>query len=1648
MEKENKIAITKGWCIFLAIVGIISLIGTPSLASMAERSSGQSTTTSIGSMVEKSSSQSDNIQSTTTGMGSMVEKSSSQSDNIQSTTTGMGSMVEKSSSQSDNIISDNHGIPPFDDPRGTLNVIPYGFQIFGSGTAGWTTEAFHTGSYSVKLTTTATGDYAAVSVNYHLALSGLDSISFWYKHTAYANYCGPRVSIGIDNNVNGVIDHLVISADVGQANVWTQRNLPIDDDRWWYGTYDPGTGVYTQEGGPITFATIKSLYPSADVLNMAFYMGVVGAGAGAGSVYIDDIAINSVAYYGSIQDTVDAASSGDTISVAAGTYDEQAVIGKSLTIQGAGDSTIIKPSSAAKLTQIFDGLFWYGGTKQIAGIVVANVPSGTSVTIKNLKVDESSVITKPTGADYLTGIFYRETGGCIDHVSIVGGGAWSGGDRAYGLYLSAATNTVTVEVKDSSITNFDKNGIEAMGATLSFSIHDSTITGRGPITDEVQNGVDVGRDAVGTVNYNTISNLAYQTEQWWAAGIMFYHYVLPTGKSATAIGNTITDCQIGIIFKNANGLAQDNTVSGAGLIGIYAEPNYAGTYTASFVGNTISVAKDDSYYHDENAAIGANTYDSLTPGTGASLTVTIHDNRLISASSTLADGISIGVGGAKGSIVATITNNIISNWQYGIRLTGALVNAASSNANFNSIAGNLIYGAYNGGTGTLDASGNWWGTNTPTGVAAIISGAVDYTPWLDVGTDMSGDPGFQGDFATLWVDDDSLQTGTTGRIQEGINLVSGSTVNVAAGTYDEQVVIDKTLTLQGAGDSTIIKPSSAAKLTQIFDGLFWYGGTKQIAGIVVANVPSGTSVTIKNLKVDESSVITKPTGADYLTGIFYRETGGCIDHVSIVGGGAWSGGDRAYGLYLSAATNTVTVEVKDSSITNFDKNGIEAMGATLSFSIHHDTITGRGPTLVGDEVQNGINAGRGSTGTVNNNMISDLAYQPETWWAAAILFCDSSGSANGNTITNCQIGIIYQDGGGSAQGNTINGGTVGLLGLWAQYTKSGTWTVSFSGNGVSGVRDSPPYENAAVGIQSWDSGAIITATIDNNQLTGGGSTSADGIYIGDIPANGPAGSITVAITNNIVSGWQHGINLVSSVTGATITGNTIQNNVAPGSGVHIVSGINAANIHVNFNTIAGNGGSGGYGVSNGGTGTLDAEYNYWGAASGPTHPGNPGGSGDPVSGNVDYYPWIDTNPPWYVTLNFQKLGDPLIKDTAVFGEKLDALDGQDVYDVPKPGIQPVPYIYAYFDAGLTEPYAKLWEDYRHFLHKEQTWTCKLQAQTDAHPSSTNVVISWDTAKINLSEYDYVGLYDGTTLLANMKTQSSYTISVLDDQIVVLTIKCQIGHTPVAIDDSYNARENTVLTIAAPGVLGNDTDVDGDPLTAVLDTGPPHGTLTLNSNGFFTYTPNPDYNGVDTFKYKAYDGIYYSNVATVTIQVIKRHELDIKTHWNLISIPYSEPIQKTSIIVRYSGNNYTWDQAVTNGYILSVLYDWDRTGQQYADPSSTTTLLPGRGYWCWAYYDCEFFIWSDAVDPTGHITDLKSKWNIMGLPYETPLPITDLLVVYNGNTYTWNQAVANQIILGFVYGWDRTTQVYTLETAFNPDYGYWMYAYHDCVLKKA
>ena len=91
--------------------------------------------------------------------------------------------------------------------------------------------------------------------------------------------------------------------------------------------------------------------------------------------------------------------------------------------------------------------------------------------------------------------------------------------------------------------------------------------------------------------------------------------------------------------------------------------------------------------------------------------------------------------------------------------------------------------------------------------------------------------------------------------------------------------------------------------------------------------------------------------------------------------------------------------------------------------------------------------------------------------------------------------------------------------------------------------------------------------------------------------------------------------------------------------------------------------------------------------------------------------------------------------------------------------------------------------------------------------------------------------------------------------------------PIAAADEYTLDEDTTLTVPlATGILANDVDLDGDVLSATLMNAPMHGTLDLEPDGSFTYVPDKDYTGTDTFTYTASDGALSSAEATVTLTI--------------------------------------------------------------------------------------------------------------------------------------------------------------------------------------
>ena len=129
-------------------------------------------------------------------------------------------------------------------------------------------------------------------------------------------------------------------------------------------------------------------------------------------------------------------------------------------------------------------------------------------------------------------------------------------------------------------------------------------------------------------------------------------------------------------------------------------------------------------------------------------------------------------------------------------------------------------------------------------------------------------------------------------------------------------------------------------------------------------------------------------------------------------------------------------------------------------------------------------------------------------------------------------------------------------------------------------------------------------------------------------------------------------------------------------------------------------------------------------------------------------------------------------------------------------------------------------------------------------------------------YTPAGGYSGPDSFTYHASDGSLTSSTVTVSISVVAV----NDPPVTVVDSATTTEDTALTVSAPGVLGNDSDPEGAGLTAVLGTGPAHGTLNLAANGGYLYTPAANYNGADSFTYRASDGGVQSALTTVSLTV--------------------------------------------------------------------------------------------------------------------------------------------------------------------------------------
>jgi VCBS repeat-containing protein len=204
--------------------------------------------------------------------------------------------------------------------------------------------------------------------------------------------------------------------------------------------------------------------------------------------------------------------------------------------------------------------------------------------------------------------------------------------------------------------------------------------------------------------------------------------------------------------------------------------------------------------------------------------------------------------------------------------------------------------------------------------------------------------------------------------------------------------------------------------------------------------------------------------------------------------------------------------------------------------------------------------------------------------------------------------------------------------------------------------------------------------------------------------------------------------------------------------------------------------------------------------------------------------------------------------------------------------------------------------------------------------------------------------DGTfayTPAANFHGTDSFTYRTADAQsqsnVATVTITVNpVNDAPTAADEAFATDEDTPLTLAAPGVLGNDTDVDGDALRAVLVSGPAHGALTLNADGSLTYTPAADFNGGDSFTYRASDGSLTSSPATVRITVNPVNDAPVAAN-------DTYTVQQNAILSVPAPGVLGNDSDVDSPTLTAAVVAGPASGTLTLDPNGSFTYVPSAGF---------------------------------------------------------------------------------------------------------
>ncbi|MFZ4523554.1 MAG: beta strand repeat-containing protein, partial [Bacteroidales bacterium] len=486
-----------------------------------------------------------------------------------------------------------------------------------------------------------------------------------------------------------------------------------------------------------------------------------------------------------IQENTTFAQPGDVVLVAPGTYTEQLhITTNNLTINGAGKaSTTIK--SPATLP-----LFFTTGSNSNKPVVF--VDGVNTFTLKDVKVDGDH---KGSANYRFDGIAFWNAGGTVNNADVVNvmDNAFSGAQHGVGVYAYNNTPSLnyTIALNNINVNNFQKNGIALNGSdgvsNLTVDLDHVTVVGMGNTPVTAQNGIQTS-SANGTINDCSISQIAYSGANWTATALLVYG-----PGTITADHVDIDNSQTSVYWIDANGTYKNSAITNPLMDGIY------GLSTSGTMNFTV----------DNVSLTGANVTDSwgINP---------------------LADG---------GTINMNIANCNVTNFDYGMyayryNTSGGIINTT---AHHNSIVGNT-HGFATNTSNLQDATCNWWGTTNAYTVASSVSGNVEFLPFSNVASPMNclG-------VGPVTVSDPVASFMT---IQAGINAANpGATVTVAAGTFNENVTVNKRITLNGAGATTFI--SSAAATTPVMT-------------ITASGANATDRLVISNLKVTGATGLENP----------------------------------------------------------------------------------------------------------------------------------------------------------------------------------------------------------------------------------------------------------------------------------------------------------------------------------------------------------------------------------------------------------------------------------------------------------------------------------------------------------------------------------------------------------------------------------------------------------------------------------------------------------------------------------------------------------------------------------------------------------------------------------------------------------------------